>query len=178
MSAFGCLLGSVTAGARLMFALSRDGFGPRRLSKVSSSGAPTAAVLTAVLFGLTAVLLLHGIAGKSISETYFFWGTIGSLLVLVAYAVTSVGAIKLCLRQERPTKWLEVALISAGVAFIGYVLYKSCYPVPDFPANLLPYIAGGWLLIGLLSVVASPRLAERIGKSLAVEEGFDSKAHV
>jgi hypothetical protein len=50
--------------------------------------------------------------------------------------------------------------------------------VPDSPANLFPYIAGGWLLIGLISVVASPRLAERIGKSLTVEEGFDTKAEV
>jgi hypothetical protein len=76
----------------------------------------------------------------------------------------------MCLRDAQRGRWAQSALIAVGVVFIAYVLYKSCVPVPEFPANLFPYIAGGWLLIGLIAVVASPALAARIGQNLAAAD--------
>ena len=167
MSAFGCFLGSVTAAARLNFALARDGFGPKRLAQLSPSGAPSVAVGLSVLVGLVAVALLHGVARASINDVYFYCGTVGSLLILVAYALTSAAAIVMCVRDAQRGRWAQSALLAVGVIFIAYVLYKSCVPIPDFPANLFPYIAGGWLLVGLIAIVASPALAARIGQNLA-----------
>jgi amino acid transporter len=173
MSAFGCFLGSVTAAARLSFALSRDGFGPKKLARLSPSGAPSMAIIVSVLVGLVAVAVLHGIARADINNVYFYCGTVGSLLILVAYALTSAAAIVMVVRDAQQGRWAQSAVLAVGVVFIAYVLYKSCVPVPDFPANLFPYIAGGWLLIGLIAIVASPALAARIGQNLAEAERRD-----
>ena len=131
------------------------------------------AIIVSVLVGLVAVAVLHGIARADINNVYFYCGTVGSLLILVAYALTSAAAIVMVVRDAQKGRWAQSALLAVGVLFIAFVLYKSCVPVPDFPANLFPYIAGGWLLIGLIAIVASPALAARIGQNLAEAERVD-----
>ena len=173
MSAFGCFLASVTAAARLTFALARDGFGPKRLARLSPSGAPSMAIIISIVLGFLAVVVLHGVAGASVNDVYFYCGTVGSLLILVAYGLTSAAAIVMCVRDAQRGRWAQSALLAVGVVFIAYVLYKSCVPIPDFPANLFPYVAGGWLLIGLIAIVASPQLAARIGMNLAEADRLD-----
>jgi hypothetical protein len=62
-----------------------------------------------------------------------------------------------------------------GLAILLYVIYKNVYPAPDFPFNLLPYIAGAWLLIGLACILLVPGLARRIGANLAEREGMNAE---
>ena len=176
MSAFAALLGCVAAAGRLLFALARDGFGPGRFTSVSAqSGAPTIAIGAAVAFGLCAVLLIHGAAGVSLFDTYFYLGTVGSLCLLVAYAMTSIGAIRLSLRDGAGKAVRDVIINGLGIAFAVYILFKSVYPVAESPANRFPYIAGAWLLVGGAIVLLSPRLTERIGQNLAASEGFETE---
>jgi amino acid transporter len=176
LSAFGALLGCVAAGGRLLFALARDGFGPRRFAALRPTGAPATAIAAAVGFGLVALIILHGVVGVGLNDSYFYFGTVGSLSLLVAYAMTSLGAIRLSLR-ERPARAAgEIAVIVLGIAVIGYILYKSVYPVPASPANVFPWIVAAWLLLGAGIAVLSPGLAGRIGRGLAASEGFAEPA--
>lgn len=175
LSAFGALLGCVAAAGRLFFALSRDGFGPKRFSDVRErTGAPANAIATAVAFGLVGLICLHGLAGVALSDSYFYFGTVGSLLLLVAYAVTGVAAIRLSLRDRVASGLAESVLHVLGIAFVGYILYKSVYPVPESPGNRFPYIAGAWLAFGLAVALLSPGLSARIGRSLSASEGFEA----
>ncbi len=175
LSAFGALLGCVAAAGRLLFALSRDGIGPRRFASINPrTQAPTAAIAAAVAFGLIGLLVLHGPLGVSLGDSYFYFGTVGSLSLLVAYAMTSIGAIRFVLRRAVGASAVSVAALTLGIGFIAYVLYKSVVPVPDFPANLFPYIVVAWLLVAVAIVVRSPGLARRIGERLAATEGFEA----
>jgi amino acid transporter len=168
LSAFGALLGCVAAAGRLLFAFSRDGFGPGAFAAVRErTGAPVKAIAAAVVFGLLALAILHGPVGVSLSDSYFYFGTVGSLSLLVAYAMTGAGAIRRAFRTRGSRAAAEIVVHGLGIAFVGYILYKSVYPVPESPANLFPYIVAAWLLVGLAIALFSPRLTRRIGVDLA-----------
>ena len=38
----------------------------------------------------------------------------------------------------------------AGVLLMGFVIFGSLFPVPDYPYNLLPYLFAGYLVAGAL----------------------------
>ena len=42
-----------------------------------------------------------------------------------------------------------------------------------FPYNHFPFVVLAWLIIGALIVLATPKLAARIGEGLARDEGLD-----
>jgi amino acid transporter len=170
---FGSLMGSTAGAGRMLFAMSRDGFGPKVFSKVwDRTGAPAAAIAFSVATGLVALSAIRIAAGTGFDNIYFYLGTIGSLSLLVAYGMTGFGAVRHVIRT-RSTAWaVEIAVLLLGIAFVAYVLYKSLYPAPPSPYNIFPYIVGAWLAVGLGIVFLSPGLATAIGGGLAKIEGF------
>ncbi len=149
ISALAGALGAANAAARVLYAMGRDGFGAPRLGAVSArTGAP--------LIG--------------------YLGTMGTLSLLVAYALTCVGAIRY-FRARRLWTWQYVVPMLAVLA-LGYTLYSSIYPVPAAPYNVFPYVTLGWLLVGGVIVLASPALVRRIGRRLGEAEGLRVEEHV
>ncbi len=93
----------------------------------------------------------------------------------MAYIVTNVGAIRhLFIRARRAPLW-EIVIPLIGIAFLLYTLYKNVQGVA-FPYSRFPLVVGIWLAIGLAIIVATPRLATRIGASLARDEGLEPAA--
>lgn len=175
MSAFASGLGAATAGARILFALSRDTPAARGLGRASTrTGAPAGALTVVLLIGVGAIAGQR-IAGVSAVNAFFYPGTIGVLSLLVAYIVTNVGAIShLFIRGRRAPLW-EIVFPLLGIAFMIYTLYKNVSGVP-FPYSRFPLVVGIWLAVGLAIVVATPRLAATIGASLARDEGLEPLA--
>jgi amino acid transporter len=172
ISAFASGLGAATAGARVLFALSRDTRFANILGRASTrTGAPAGALTIVLLVGVGAIAAQR-IAGVSAVNAFFYPGTIGVLSLLVAYIVTNVGAIRhLFIRARRAPLW-EIIFPLLGIAFLLYTLYKNVQGVA-FPYSRFPLVVGIWLAIGLAIIVATPRLASRIGVSLARDEGLD-----
>jgi amino acid transporter len=176
-SAFASALGCVAGAMRILFALGRDGFGHRSLGQTSQrTGAPVQALGTIMVIAV-ATIIGHYVAGThNATNVYFYQGTIGTLLILVAYGFTSIGALRQLFFAERETpRWLMVIPILA-VVILAYVLYKNVIPVPPAPYNRFPYIAGAWILVGVLVIVVQPRLAARIGSGLVRDEGLQPEA--
>ena len=175
MSAFASGLGAATAGARILFALSRDTPAARGLGRASTrTGAPAGALTVVLLIGVGAIAGQR-IAGVSAVNAFFYPGTIGVLSLLVAYIVTNVGAIShLFIRGRRAPLW-EIVFPLLGIAFLIYTLYKNVSGVA-FPYSRFPVVVGIWLAVGLAIVVATPRLAATIGASLARDEGLEPLA--
>lgn len=135
------------------------------------SGAPGRALAITMVFAIVAVIAMR-LANQTGFQIWQYYGTIGTLLILVAYALVNVGAVRhLVLHRDSEN---VVAVIGPGLAvlFVLYILYNQIYPVPATPYNLFPYICAGWLLVGLLLVLGVPGLARRIGAGLAREEGL------
>jgi amino acid transporter len=171
-SSFAGAIGATTAGSRLLFAFGRDGFISRRLGTTSvKTGAPTLAVAVVVVIALGSVIIM-GLRGVGMFNVYFWTATLGTLSLLVAYMVTSAGAFRLLFLTELKTpRWQAIFPIGA-VAMLGYTLYSNVYPVPSSPYNAFPYVVAAWLIASLVVVVATPGLADRIGRGLAASEGM------
>jgi amino acid transporter len=167
--AFASLLSSTAAAARLLFALARDGFGPKSFAKANpKTGVPTHAVisvtvLTVLLAGMLALF------GTTAVDVYYWYATIATLCMVVAYAMTSVGVIRYTFKSSmRISKW-EIAIPILGLGYLAYV-YIVQVAGQEPPYSYFPWIAGAWCLIGLLIVLVKPALADRIGNRLTLED--------
>jgi len=174
ISAFASALGTANASARLLFSLGRDGFMTDRLGKVSRrTGSPALAVAVVMLLTFAIVLAWSRAPGITGASLFGFLGTIGVFLILVAYILTNIGALRFFLARRLWT-WQSIVPVLA-IAVLGYTLYSNLYPVPDPPYNVFPYVALAWLVIGLVIVLVSPALVRQIGLHLATREGLQDE---
>jgi len=176
ISALAGALGAANAAARVLYAMGRDGFGAPRLGTVSPrTGAPVLAL--AVVMGASLATISVWARDPSVNGATLigYLGTMGTLSLLVAYALTCVGTIRY-FRARRLWTWQYVVPILAVLA-LGYTLYSSIYPVPPAPYNVFPYVTLGWLLVGGVIVLASPALVRRIGRRLGEAEGLRVEEH-
>ena len=181
VSAFGCCLACVVGGSRLMFALARDAAGERGPARVSHAGTPArAAALVAVAMAL--IIAVMGLAFGAKPFDAFAWSaTIGTLILLVAYVLATLGAIALVfVRRRLDVPAWQVVIPLAALVLLGYTIYRNVIPYPAAgPPRWFPVVAGIWLLVGLLAVLAAPGTARRLGGRLGEAEGIgavDSRA--
>jgi amino acid transporter len=176
ISAFASALGTANAGARMLFSMGRDGFISERLGTTSGrTGSPFIALAVVMIVSL-AIVLLWGLApGINGAALFGYLGTIGVFLILVAYILTNVGAIRFFLARRLWT-WQWIIPVVA-IVFLAYTLYSNLYPLPQPPANIFPYVALAWLLIGLVVIIVSPALVRRIGEHFKENEGLLIEEH-
>ncbi|WDH78493.1 APC family permease [Microbacterium esteraromaticum] len=167
--AFASLLSSTAAAARLLFALARDGFGPRAFAATNpKTGVPVHATVSVIAF--TVVLAVgFGLFGASSVDVYYWFATIATLCMVVAYGMTSVGVIKHTFsRGSKIPKW-EVIIPVLGIGFLAYVYFIQISGQVA-PYSYFPWIAGAWCVIGLIIVLVRPSLAARIGSRISTED--------
>lgn len=103
-------------------------------------GATIAVTGAAVLIILVCVLFF----GATASDTFAWSGSIGTLILLVIYLLTTIGAILLLFvkRRMRVPVWHLVFPIGA-LAVLGYTVYVNVVPYPtEGPARWFPVVAG------------------------------------
>ncbi|HTS97626.1 MAG TPA: APC family permease [Streptosporangiaceae bacterium] len=166
-SAFGAGLGAAVAGARLIYAISRDGAPSIPLARVSQpSGSPRPAVLLVIVINVICLVILRALGATGL-QVWQYLGTLGTLAILVGYGMVNIGATRAVAdRSLGVPRWRGV-LPAIAVILVGYVLYANIYPAPAFPYNLFPYILLAWLVIGAAVIALSPKLARRAGAGLA-----------
>jgi len=175
ISAFGCCLACLVGASRLLFAMSRDVTdGSHGLAEVSSLGTPAraAGAVAGLMAGIIVVSILAFDA--HVADTFAWSGTIGTLILLVAYLLTTVGAIRLVFVQHKihVPQW-EIVIPLAALVLLGYTLYRNVIPYPTSgPARWFPVVAGAWLAASVIAVFAAPAAAQRLGERLAADEGF------
>jgi hypothetical protein len=104
----------------------------------------------------------------------FLWsGTIGTLILLVAYALTIVGAMRLLFfGGRRLAPWAEIVIPVLALLVIGYTLYRNVLPYPTGAAAWFPVVCAVWLLSAVVFVVVRPATARRAGRRLTAEAGL------
>jgi amino acid transporter len=175
ISAFGCCLACVVGASRLLFAMSRDlTDGSRGLAQVSTQGTPAraAGVVAALMAGIIVISIIA--FNAKATDTFGWSGTIGTLILLVAYVLTTIGAIRLVFVQHKieVPQW-EIAIPIAALVLLGYTLYRNVIPYPTSgPGQWFPVVAGGWIAASIIAVLAAPAAAKRLGERLAADEGI------
>jgi amino acid transporter len=174
VSAFGCALACVVGAVRLLYALSRDEVGPAPLGTVSSrSGVPGRATATVVIAAYVMIALGWFAFGVAPFDLFVASGTIGTLILLLVYAVATIGAATLLfLADERQVAAWEVVVPFLALLVIGYTLLRNVYPYPTDAAAWYPIIAAAWVVVGILITIVRYAATQRAGERLMAEEGL------
>ncbi len=177
VSGFGCALACAVGAARLLFALARDGVGLAALGKISSTrGTPVRATAAVVIAMSLALGVTWFVLGATPSELFIASGTIGVLILLVVYALATLGATKLLFFSARRHVAVWEAVIPAlALLLIGYTLFRNTWPYPTGAAGAYPAVSAAWLLIGVGWVLTRPAVARHAGRRLIADEGLRAK---
>jgi amino acid transporter len=163
-SSFASGVGLFVAASRILFALSRDGFGPKALGRVHLRfGSPHFSLGTLMVCGVVLTPVLF-VAGLTPAQGFGDLGVLGVLALLLVYIATQVSAIRM-FSQLGIWHRAQFAIPAAAVVLMGYTLYSNVWPIPAAPGVYFPYIVIAWVVIGVVFLVAWPNLAASIGRS-------------
>jgi hypothetical protein len=149
----------------------------------------------ALILIVTAVVLVRLLAGNAPGNQHFTWsvfqvtpgtsfsalflgvvfgsGTIGTLILLVAYVLASIGCIMLVfVRRKLQVPMWQIVIPIAGLVVLGYTLYRNVIPYPTGDGRWFPVTAGVWLLAAVVAVIVAPGTARKLGDALAAREGI------
>ncbi|MBO0847169.1 MAG: APC family permease [Nocardioides sp.] len=169
VSAFACCLACVVGASRLLFAISRDLVPGHALGRTGTNATPA---LAAVVVCATVFLMgfVDAVAfGAKPFDTFFWSGAIGTLILLVAYLLATIGCIKLIwIDKKMPqVRTWEIVIPLAAVVVIGYTLYRNVFPYPTTnPARWFPVVAFGWIIVVAIVAFAVPGFAQRLAGGL------------
>ncbi len=168
ISLFAISLGVASGGARIMYAQARDATGKRTgLAGLSRHGQPGAALVVALLI-IAANLIIEQLAGESVLNATFSALQVGTVLILVAYVMATVGAIRFLFFQGAPKVPIWQVLIPIlGGAFVCYTIYRNVFIGQTGALANCPYIEVAFLVVGLVVVLVAPGLAGRVRAGLA-----------
>ena len=107
VSAFGCCLACTVGAARMIYAMSRDPLASAGSGGPLRWGTPAAAtgVVTVMAVIIYVVYVIVSSSPSALAENAFLWsGTIGTLILLVAYVLATIGMTLLVfVRREMPS---------------------------------------------------------------------------
>ncbi|HVJ54539.1 MAG TPA: APC family permease [Aliidongia sp.] len=155
ISGLACVIGGLSACARLLYALGRAGLSPGLGKAHPRHGTPSRAILAVGALNLVFLIVLAGPVG--VVAYAGDAAALGTLTLILVYMSVTGGEMVDALRNGR--------VVGSIVGFLGtmlllWPLWNSVYPVPDWPGNLWPYLIAAWLAAGLLLVRVLPSLAE------------------
>jgi amino acid transporter len=155
LGAFSCVLGSLSAAGRMLYALGRAGLAPAKSHSADKRGTLETAIL---ISGAACLLcLLVWARGAGPRAYYGALGTVGTLALILVYMGVAWAQAK-----EAATRRRGVGCVVglAGALLLLWPLYNSVYPVPAYPDNLWPLLLLGWLACGGLLLLLRPELEQ------------------
>ena len=109
--------------------------------------------------------------------TYFaFMATTATFGILTVYILIALGGMLYFLRNRQASDvayniGFDLLLPVGAIVICGLTIYWSIFPRPPAPISYAPWVAGGWLLLGLALLawlnVRSPEKVAAFGSVLA-----------
>lgn len=149
LSFFACTLGSINAGARVLYALSRHGLFHGSASSAHRVNATPHVAVTILAIIAIALSLSLTLSGYGLLDTFGLLGTIATFGFLFTYILVAVG-VPFFLRRIGKFKSWHVLISAVTVVLLLIPLIGSVYPVPAWPFSALPYIFLGLLALGVV----------------------------
>jgi amino acid transporter len=185
-AAFIVCVACATAASRTLFAMGRENVLPAAFGRTHPrfKTPVTATVTVAVVATLMALLMGYPLSDSTFGQpfsNYYFWATLGTLVIIVVYIMLCIGGI-IFFRQTRDSrKWNPLAHVVVpviGAIVFAAALYGSVHPTPPGILKWTPYVAVAWLVVGggVLFWLRGqrPEAVARIGSILGEEGGTDA----
>jgi amino acid transporter len=161
-------LGTASGAARILYALTRDATGVRGsgLTKLSKHGQPANA-LAVILLVILCGLVGQRLAGSTVLDATFYALTLGTISLLFAYVLATLGAIRfLFLSGEAKVPLWQLAIPIVGGGFVIYTIYENVAR-QEGAYRHFGWLVLAWLLVGTAIVALAPGLAGRVRAGLA-----------
>lgn len=172
-SSFGCSLATINQGTRVLMSMGRNGLISRRVGAVHPKYRTphvSALVIGVVAF---AFAVAAGLVWGTVTGFYVLAATLTDGAILI-YILGNIG-LPVYYRKHVPHSfnWLvHIVLPGLAVILLGYVLYRTFWPIPAYPLNLPGYFTVGWIVVGLgLTAYARRSRPEALAAVLAEEIG-------
>ena len=166
-------LTAFNAGVRVIYSLARVGVMPAVLGRTGKFKTPVAAILLLALVTVPLNFILGAIKGPI--ESFAYYGFMVSVAFAIIYVSTNFALVNY-IRRYAPHEFSllrHILLPLMAVIGVGYALYRTVHPLPPPPLHDLPWVVGGWAVIGvaLLIYLRVSRRAdvEDVGKAFAME---------
>jgi amino acid transporter len=185
-AAFIVCVACATAAARTLFAMGREGVLPAAFARTHPRFRTpvNATIAVTVVATLMALLIGYPLSDATFGQpfsNYYFWATVGTLVVIVVYIMLCIGGIVFFWRTRDSRKWnpiWHVALPLVGAVVFGAAWYGSVHPTPPGILKWTPYVAIAWLVIGVAVLLwlraRRPDSVAKIGSMLGEEGGTDA----
>lgn len=164
VSAFGAQLACLTAAARLAFALGRETARTPAGSVLTRTwrryGSPAGALAVTGAASIAAMAALGSERTATRAATLII--QYGAYLILAAYLMTVIAALAWTWRTAR--RPLPLAVLAAGTAVLGYVLYRTFAPFPPAPFSWVVAAAAASAAAGA-ALLLIPGLLARLRQS-------------
>ena len=185
-AAFIVCVACATAAARTLFAMGREGVLPKAFARTHPrfKTPVNATIAVTVVATLMALLIGYPLSDPTFGQpfsNYYFWATVGTLVIIVVYIMLCFGGIVFFWRTRDSRKWnpiWHVVLPAVGAVVFGAAWYGSVHPTPPGILKWTPYVAIGWLVIGIAVLLwlraRRPDSVAKIGSILGEEGGTDA----
>jgi amino acid transporter len=185
-AAFIVCVACATAAARTLFAMGREGVLPAAFARTHPrfKTPVNATIAVTVVATLMALLIGYPLSDSTFGQpfsNYYFWATVGTLVIIVVYIMLCIGGIVFFWRTRDTRKWnpiWHVALPVVGAVVFGAAWYGSVHPTPPGILKWTPFVAIAWLLIGVAVLLwlraRRPDSVAKIGSILGEEGGTDA----
>ncbi|MEV6793559.1 APC family permease [Streptomyces sp. NPDC051320] len=165
LSVFAITLGTVGAAARVGLALVRSTGCSGPVTRLTRRGAPIGTVGVATLL-IAVFVTAQRLAGTGALAATFLWLGLGSLALLVAYGLATIGALRYLFFSGRPKapRW-QVIIPVLATAFVCYTIYSNVADAEGV-SGLFP-----WIILAVTVVTAGvalgvPGLAARVRRQI------------
>jgi len=159
LAGLGFVVAAVNAGIRVLFAMGRDRVLPPELSRLSRHQTPVVAIGCLTALALAIGLPLTAAYGGV--RTFGYLGGAAGFAVVLVYTAVNISVIRAFRTEFRDefSVWRHLLIPAAAILVFLFPLWGIFFPGAYTLMNVLPFIALGWLLVGVVAAAALIRPA-------------------
>lgn len=173
-SAFACLIGATNGQARMIFSGARDQLLPGFLAKVSPRYHTPWSAIAFYAIAAWVMTMIWSISATG-PNLFGYTGTLGTIGVLVVYAVVNLALPVFYYRERRHlfSFWRHLVFPLLGIAAIALPFWGLIQPGQPAPFNVFPAIGAGFVILaiiwGIVVRVRNPQVDQQAGRIIADE---------
>jgi amino acid transporter len=161
---FGCLLGCLNTGGRILYSMSHQGLVHEVIAKVHNKHrTPHIAVGLIAISGLmTMIILLKTV--HNVMDIISYLAVFIALGFLMSYILVSIASVAYVRSHNLPLRKTHIVSSILAVILMLIALIGTIYPMPIWPMNIIPVIFGILLILGVGYFVRFSRKPKVINK--------------
>jgi amino acid transporter len=181
LTGLGFVVAVFNAAIRILFAMGREQVLPGSLARLSRRHTPVMAISCAAV--LTLLLGLPLTYARGGPATFRYLAGAAALSIVLIYLAVNIATIRAFRTEFRDQfrVWRHLVLPAAAVVLFLFPLWGILHPRAYTLVNLLPFVALGWLCVGVIAAgflrTKRPAGLEVVGRVFAPAEEQPADAH-